>query len=90
MNDTIRAVVQKVILNGRHGPYAIATSEDVIGSITFSLERAVWREERIPEHGIVVLLSDLQKKRAGWRAMVGRFLKPSDEQHQPTPRSIQK
>lgn len=79
MDDTITAIVQKVVRNGQHGPYAIATSEDVIGSITFSLERAVWREDRIPEQGIVVILSDLQKKRAGWRAMVGRFLKPSDE-----------
>jgi hypothetical protein len=88
VKDMIEAVVQKVILNGRHGPYAIATSKDLAGSITFSLEAGVWRENRMPEQGIIVVLADLQKKRAGWRAMLGRFLKPSDEQ--PKPRSIQK
>lgn len=89
MDDTVTAVVQKVILNGKHGPYAIATSEFVVESITFSLEPEVWTEKRVPSRGVVVVLSELVKKRAGWRAMRGRFLKPSDEQ-QTKPRSNQK
>lgn len=89
MDDTVTAVVQKVILNGKHGPYAIATSEYIVGSITFSLEKGVWNEPCSPERGVVVMLSDLQKKRAGWRALNGRLFKPTDEQ-QPKPRSNQK
>lgn len=86
MEDTTRAIVQKIILNGKHGPYAIAKAE-IIGSITFSLEKGVWSEKQLPERGMVVILSTLRKKRAGWRALNGRFLQPSDEQ-QPANRSI--
>jgi len=78
--DAIKAVVQNVIPQGRHGPFAIATSEKVEGSITFSLKENVWQEQEWPEQGMVVALSNLRKKRAGWRAMSGRFLRPSDEQ----------
>ena len=74
----IMATVTKVEL-GKHGPFAIAVSREVKGSITFSLNDTVWQETSLPEHGTVVLLSGLQKKQAGWRATAGRFLKPSDE-----------
>ena len=47
MNQLI-AVVQDVISDGTHGPYVIATSEYVIGSITFSLKSDVWGENRKP------------------------------------------
>jgi hypothetical protein len=86
---TVQAIVQKIILNGQHGPYAIAESE-TLGSITFSLEKTVWSEDQFPERGMVVILSTLRKKRAGWRAMIGRFLTPADEQPQkPAKRSAE-
>lgn len=80
MAQAIKAVVQKTVSNGRHGPYAVATSDEMTGSITFSLDPPVWQEDDVPESGVSVLLSDLRKKRAGWRALSGRFLRPSDEQ----------
>ena len=67
MNQLI-AVVQDVISDGTHGPYVIATSEYVIGSITFSLKSDVWGENREPEQGNLVVLSDLDKKTSGGRA----------------------
>lgn len=79
MNDNCQAIVQKIIHNGKHGPYAVAKSEE-LGSVTFSLGEDVWREKDLPEPGTFVLLSDLRKKRAGWRANSGRYVKPSDEQ----------
>ena len=79
--DPIQAIVQKVIADGRHGPYAVALSDDgVRRNITFSLKSDVWQESSLPEQGSYVMLSLLQKKRAGWRAMSGRFLIPTDEQ----------
>lgn len=81
MENTVRAIVQKVNDKGPHGPYAVAMSSDsLIGSVTFSLEPTVWREDDWPEAGSVVLLSKLRQKRAGWRAKAGRFYTPSDEQ----------
>jgi hypothetical protein len=78
--EKVVAVVQKVIHDGKHGSYAIATTEEFEGSITFSLEPTVWLESEEPEAGEFVLLSDLRKKRAGWRAKKGRYVSPSDEQ----------
>lgn len=74
----IRGIVQKIV-NGQHGLYAVATAEEVKGSITFSLEKPIWSEKGWPEKGTFVVLSELCKKRAGWRAMRARFLRPSDE-----------
>lgn len=71
-------VVDKVISNGNHGPYAVGNAED-LGLITFSLTPKVWREKEWPEPGTYVVLSQVIKKRAGWRAQHGRFLQPSDE-----------
>ena len=79
--DSIKAVVQKIVLEGKHGPFAVATSDQIEGSsVTFSLEPTVWMEDEWPEEGMIVLLEDLRQKRAGWRAKKGRFFKPSDEQ----------
>lgn len=78
-----RAIVEKVIRSGPHGPYAVARSEQLgreSGSVTFSLDPTVWHEDDWPEPGTHVVLSDIRKKRAGWRAASGRYLKPSDEQ----------
>jgi hypothetical protein len=78
MDDTLyEAIVQDVILNGKHGPYAVARSL-AIGSITFSLDAKVWQEPIYPDEGACVMLSQIRKKRAGWRAEHGRFLQPSD------------
>ena len=85
--DTIKAVVQKVIREGPHGPFAVATSDQIKGSVTFSLEPTVWKEKEWPEEGMVVFLEEPRKKRAGWRAKQGRFWKPSDEQTQQRERS---
>lgn len=71
------AIVEKLILDGMHGPYAVARSDE-LGSITFSLDKSVWREKSFPNEGVYVMLSDVQQKRAGWRAMRGRFVRPSD------------
>lgn len=78
--ETIKAVVQKIVRQGRHGPFFIATSEKINGSVTCSLEITIWREEKWPEEGEYVHLSELREKRAGWRAKQGRFWKLSDEQ----------
>lgn len=87
--DTIKAVVQKVIREGKHGPFAVATSDQLEGSVTFSLEPTVWKDKDWPEEGMMVFLGQLRQKRAGWRAKTGRFWKPSDEQTQQTERSNQ-
>lgn len=81
MEDLLRAVVQRVVAEGRHGPFAFATSDDEQAlSISFSLKSEVWKEEYSPEPGSFVMLGKLSKKRAGWRAAYGRFMKPADEQ----------
>ena len=81
MEERYEAVVEKVIPNGNHGPYAVAKHE-VLGLITFSLTQPVWKESHYPEGGSIVILSEINKKRAGWRANSGRFFKPFDEQPQ--------
>lgn len=77
-SDRYIAVVEKVILDGKHGPYAVARC-DQLGTVTFSLDRNVWREKDLPTEGFRVMLSDVREKRAGWRAMRGRFVRPSDK-----------
>ena len=78
-NQGYEAVVEKIIRGGKHGPYAVARTEE-IGSITFSLDDNVWQEKDWPEPGMYVMLSQVRKKRAGWRAQHGRFIEPSDDQ----------
>lgn len=82
--EQFRAVVQAVA-DGKHGPYAIAEVEGLgekpppfDGSLTFSISECVWSENVWPTAGEVVVLSQLRKKKAGWRAMKARFLQPSD------------
>ncbi|MCX6779429.1 MAG: hypothetical protein NTU97_04340 [Candidatus Magasanikbacteria bacterium] len=86
--DSVRAIVQTVIQDGRHGPFVVATTDQLQGSVTFSLESTVWKEEDWPEKGMVVYLEKLRQKRAGWRAKMGRFWKPSDEQPQQGAKSM--
>lgn len=80
---SIKAVVQSVVPDGKHGAYAVATSENIDGSITFSLKPPIWNEEA-PESGEVVLLDKVRKKQAGWKANEVRYLRPSDEQRYST------
>ncbi len=73
----MRGVIQKIHAEGKHGPYAIASVEG-LGSVTFSLDGHVWFEEDSPEPGEIVMLSKLRQKRAGWRAMHVRYVRPDD------------
>lgn len=85
--DAVKAIVQKIVPEGKHGPFAFATCEHLDGSITFALESRVWEESEWPEEGMMVLLGDIRQKRAGWRAEQGRFWRLSDEQAQQIERS---
>ncbi len=76
---SIKAIIQSVVPDGKHGAYAVATSENIDGSITFLLKPPIWNEE-VPEPGEVVLLEKVRKKQAGWKAKEARYLRPSDEQ----------
>lgn len=87
--DAVCAVVQKIVKDGKHGPYVVATSESVSGSITFALATGVWLEDYPPEEGEQVCLSSLRKKRAGWKAMTARSVRLSDGFKQPANEEIQ-
>ncbi len=76
-NQSVQAIVQKIVIDGMHGPYAV-TSNDELGSITFALTGDVWSEDDNPELGEIVCLSKLRKKRAGWRSIEARRLRPSE------------
>jgi len=76
----VKAVVQKVIKEGKHGPFVVAQAKEIAGSVTFSLEPTVWQESEWPQVGEVVFLEKLRQKRAGWRAKKARFFRPCDEQ----------
>ena len=78
-NKSYNAVVHAIFLNGKHGPYAVASHTE-LGDITFSLDQSVWEDVDWPEEGTIIVLSKLRKKRAGWRAYSGRFFQPSDQQ----------
>ncbi|MFI5240413.1 MAG: hypothetical protein ACHQUB_01770 [Candidatus Saccharimonadia bacterium] len=75
LNATVQAV-----LPGPHGPYVVATAVGLFGSITFALSEPVWLETDTPERGAMVVLSDLRRKQAGWRALSARYFRPEDEQ----------
>ena len=77
-NGVYVATVQKIFPKGKHGPYAKARVK-TLGTVTFSLDSPVWREAKWPEEGTYVLVADLLKKTAGWRADMCRFMRPEDE-----------
>lgn len=76
----IEAKVVKVVVDVAR-PYAVAESPLVTGNITFTLtkDNSVWEENSHPEIGTFVVLSELRKRDAGWRALKARYLQPSDE-----------
>jgi len=76
------AIVQAVVREGKHGPYAVAISSQITGSVTFSLSPDVWQESSEPQEGLEVILGDVRKKRAGWRAFFARFVRPTGNQQQ--------
>ncbi len=79
--ESYQAVVQKVVHEGKHGPYVVTKCEAVeTGTVTFSYDEETWHEKKEPKPGNVVLISGVIKKRAGWRATSARFLEPADEQ----------
>lgn len=71
-------VVQSIVPEGKHGPYAAATVDGLEGSVTFSLNKDVWREESHPTCGTHVVLSGIHWKNNGWRAAEARFFRPED------------
>lgn len=70
-----QVVTEKVVLDGKHGPYAVGR-DSKLGVITFSLKPPVWQEGEYPETGTIVEVSDIQKKKAGWRAKSARIVRP--------------
>lgn len=67
VRNSVVAVVQDVC-DGKNGNYAVASSEEITGSITFSLDGKVWKEENDPEKGDMVVLGTVVMRKAGWRA----------------------
>ena len=57
-NNGYYATIDKIIVDGDHGPYAVARSEK-LGIITFSLDSKVWQESEWPEPGTCVMLFSL-------------------------------
>ena len=64
--NQIVATVRKVII-GIQG-YVVTTAEVAYGSITFSLNKEVWKEPKPPELGSKVILQDIRPESKGWRA----------------------
>ncbi len=73
--ETYKAVVSNVFERGKYGPYAVG-HHSKLGSITFSLKKPIWEEEKFPESGDVVILSSVRMKSAGWRAFGAKFCRP--------------
>ena len=76
----VRAVVVDVVRPEDKAPYAVTRREDTDELVTITLQKRYWREGDDPESGDTVLLSKFRKTGKGWRAMSGRFFRPSDEQ----------
>ncbi len=70
-------VVEKIVKNGQHGPYAV-TRDQKLGFVTFALNKEVWKDKELPSPGSEVVLEDFRKKNGAWRAMSARFLRPED------------
>ena len=77
--ELVRATVTRIYEHGEHGPYFISVS-DTLGSVTCSLRSPVWQDEVWPKVGQVVIFDELDLMSAGWRAIHGRRVRPSDEQ----------
>jgi len=80
MTEEYQVVVEKVV-KGKHGFYAVAKLSS-LGSVTFALNKKTWAEDTLPGQGVFVVVSDLIKKRSGWRAQKARYLRPEDKPQQ--------
>lgn len=80
--DPPRKALVKAIKEGHRGPYfeAECKIEKEIMMVTVSLNRDVWQEKAWPEGGMEVIISDIRKKRAGWRAFKARFYRLYDKE----------
>jgi len=86
-DESVTAVVEKIVASGKHGAYAVARYEDKatgkVTKITFSLKKkGVWKERGRPELGSMVVLSELVRKPNGWKAEKARYFTLRDEQQQ--------
>lgn len=81
MDREFEAVVEKIVREGPHGPFVIASNGE-LGSVTFSLDQDVWLEEDWPEPGTYVVLCKIRRKRAGWRAQQAWFVEPAESKKQ--------
>jgi hypothetical protein len=70
------AIVQDVVIDGKKGSYVVTTCDGLEGSVTFSLTTEVWQENKQPEKGNLVILSDVRRTSNGWRAYHARFYRP--------------
>lgn len=79
MTDDLREYecIVSGVLDGKHGPYAVATCDEIEGgTITFSCKEPVWTEKHQPKPGDVVLLFDVYRRRGGWCARNARLKRP--------------
>ena len=73
-------VVVQDVRDGEHGLYAIVNAPAKLrieGSITFSISKSVWNQDRSPEKGEKVIIGDITEKPAGYRANRARPKKPA-------------
>ncbi len=78
-NTPIAGIVRRVVRDEGREPYVVTTAESFQeGSITFSLNPQVWSEDRDPEPSSEVIMTKLEKRRNGWRALSARFRTPQD------------
>ena len=80
----VRAVVQKIVRERNRTPYVVAIREDNGDSITFTLQKHVWREDDDPDPSDVVLLSNFRETEKGPTRIRFRVCHLGTEQ-QPTP-----
>ncbi len=74
----VRATVRFVDMNSAKGAYALAWSNELIATVSFSVIEDVWRESIDPEIGMVVVLSGVHERDKGWRATSARMVTPAD------------
>jgi hypothetical protein len=74
--DCLMGIVDRIVPDGPHGPYAVTKTDDprIGGFITFGMgnEENAWTEKIWPSEGDAIHLSNLKKRRGGWRAEKAR------------------
>lgn len=81
-----RTIIDKVLEEGKRGPFIICWCKDL--GVSVAVLREKWKDEKEPEFGDVVALRGLyahmRKRngtgpRMGWRAESARLWRPEDE-----------